>query len=364
VNMKTAAKTIYLFVFFLFGVFLSGCYTQLVVDERSDNDDSYVESDTTNDGKNISINNHYYLDDNYRQSRFRMSFNYYYPSHGSWMADYYYSYFDDPYWGMNRPYYYNPWCYNPPPWAYNPFPYWYDDYYYYGYSHHYPGGYYPVASGMYVPGNDNERIRRGGSTRDPNAVRERNPISVASPTGISKTETSAPRLREPVANGNPNDEAQPLSGKRVREETPWWERSKREESIRQREANPNRSGDGNSDARPVEQDRRRRNEQPTYTPPAKTNGSGDTEARPVEQNRRRRNDQPTYTPPAKTNGSGGSEARPRERERRQSTYNAPQRRTQPSYSPTPRTENRSHGESNSGGSRSGGNSGGERRRAE
>ena len=322
----------------------AGCYTELATIEQ--NDQQYVsDSDTAYENGNTTINNHYYLDDDYRRSRFRVSFNYYYPTYSPWISSYYYSYFDDPYWGM----------YPRPMWGYDPFyphyggclypsPY-YDPWYpYYSPVAYYPG-YFPSSVYGNNPGTPN-RTRTGGSTRDPQSDIRSRPL----PSTIPQTDPSIPvtstgtRLRD-------NGEALPAGtvDKGRTPEKPWWEKMNTDRPTRVAdEGRPTaieRKGTRSSgesvpaytppvrerpssttDERPVE---RPKNTNPSYTSP-KSDRPG-TDARPVEQPKR---NEPRYSPPVKQSVPK-DEARPveRNRETRQPSYNPPSQSSHPQSAP-------------------------------
>ncbi len=295
----------------------SGCYTQMISDDRN-YDDGYAYSDTTNDGGNVAINNHYYLDDNYRRSRFRVSFNYYYPTfHSSWISSYFYSYYDDPYWGFGSPYY-NPWICYPSPWVYNPPywypPHWYNPYPYWGY-HHYPYWYYNPGPLTYSPPiNNDKRYRNDGPERiNPRgeAPQERAPITVGSP-GISAPQNTDIGRREPIDERVPRETAQ--SVERRGNETPWWERRAKENTDQRAEresvARP-REERRSKDVAPAERQSQRQ-ERPRYVVP-KEQRQRDADAKPREERRSynsepQRSNTPSYTPPANNNGGNSREA--------------------------------------------------------
>ncbi|GEM_PF-2808615 len=319
--MKSVLKKIFVGTFALSGLVLAGCYTEVATRDTGNDYPAYTESDTSVDGENITINNHYYLDDDYRRSRFRLSFNYYYPSyHSSWIASYYYSYYNDWYWGWRRPFYYNDWCYHPNPYWYpgyvwNP----YYDPYYYPYPYYYPS---PVYG--YTPPANPGRVRDNGPSRDITDPGGRTrPLPSAPSPGT--TVASSPRVHESV----PVNEAQPAKGGRVRDEVPWWERANKE---RPRTDNVG-SRAGNEEAKPID----RRRESPSVATPKPK--SPKEEARPVE---RRRDNPRRYTPPRKDEPKQREEAKPveRPRERQQPAYNPPPKNNPPppSYNPPPQND--------------------------
>ena len=330
-------------------VLYAGCYTELAPVERNDNDFAY-DSDTTYDNGNTTVNNNYYLDDNYRQSRFRVSFNYYYPTYSSWISSYYYSYFNDSYWGMyHRPsWYYDPFfsyyspygCLYPSPY-YDP---WYSYYPHGGYYSGYYQGYYNPPVYANNPPSPN-RPRGDGPSRDPQLEPRDRPI----PAPSSPTETPSlgkdtnVRPRGPV-------EAIPVKSPETRRapEKAWWEKLNTERPVRVADdARPTENEKGN---RPV------RENTPTYTPPLNNNPNPSTDDRPVH---RPKNNHPTYTPPRNSNpnddsrpverpkrneqqytppvrhSTPGTEARPVERshESRQPSYSPPRQSAPPAQAP-------------------------------
>lgn len=329
----------------------AGCYTELATVERNDAEYVYDSDTTSEDGKTV-INNHYYLDDSYRQSRLRVSFNYYYPSHTSWIGSYYNSYFNDYYWGMSyRPsWYYDPfYSYGYPYYGCGyPSPY-YDPWY----PYYRPVAYYPVyAPPIYVIGSGNPgRTRSGGASRDPqNDLRSR-PIPGPSTDPVSTAAAPEERPRG-------TDEAVSTQRPGRTPERPWWERVNTENGTR-----------NSGEARPVEVtkgERAPRDEASPTAPPVYTrpeNGREDRliernkpgkpryesgtkerqpEARPVERPRR---GEVRSSSPAASSG-GNSEARPIER---------PRESSRPSYTPAPQsappqsTPPRSSGGSSGGG---------------
>ncbi len=300
--MKLLIKKIAIPFLFLAGVMWSGCYTEVAT--RSYDGEYYdadVSSDTTVNDSNVTINNNYYLDDNYRQSRFRLSFNYYYPSyyHSSLIGSYYYSYFDDPYWGFGPRWSYFDYgygCIYPRPYVYDP---WWP--YYGGYYHHYPIYYQHPIYGYNPPTVDpGNRRRADGPSRDLPNVRERS-RPIPTPTSPSPTVASTPRVRE----SSPRDEgttvAQP---RRSRDEVPWW---KRNEGTRNRESvnPPPAQNNPNKEARPAE---RKRENQRASVAPSRRNDAPQQQARPAQ--RQRENRQPSYSPPPQRSSSQPSYAPP------------------------------------------------------
>ena len=305
---------------------LTGCYTELATTERSDREEAY-DSDTTYDNGNTTINNNYYLDDNYRQSRLRVSLNYYYPTYSSWIGSYYNSYFDDPYWGMYHRsigYYDACYPYYPPyGWCYSPYPYidpWFSYYppvaYYPGYHHGYYPGYHSQSSYGYTP-NEPNRPRTDGSTRDPRNDDRSRPIPIAIPaTQVPATGTSTVvRQREPV--------------EKVPVRTPergWWEKDRQtrvaDETPVNRPATNRRVGDRQNSKREDQSVDQPKNDRPAN----KDRGT----------QKMKREDQ-SSTPSVKQSGTKNEVRRTeRPRESRQPSYNPPRQSTQ-SQSPPPRS---------------------------
>jgi len=334
---------------------LAGCYTELATVERQESDIAY-DSDTSYDEGNTTINNHYYLDDDYRQSRLRVSFNYYYPTYSSWISSYYHSYFNDYYWGMSyRPsWYYDPfYTYYPPyGWCYYPSPYYHPWYPYYPPIAYYPG-YYSMPVYANNPATPN-RPRTDGPTRDPQPEDRLRPIPGTTPT------TEPPITSTDVR--PTTGEARPIETSGRKPEQPWWERLNTER--------PTKLAD---EARPIDNDKGNkppRENVPGYNPPTLDRPNSDGEARPTEHPK---NSQPTYTPPK--NKRPGSEDRPVERPKRgEPKYSPPVKQSvpkdearpverpretrQPSYNPPPQsTPPQSAPPRSSGGSSSSGGSG-------
>ncbi len=298
----------------------SGCYTELATVEQTDRDYAY-DTDTTYDESPTTITNHYYLDDDYRRSRLRASFHYYYPENTSWIGAYYNSYFNDPYWGMRQ------WSWSYDPW-YGYYPAYYPSWHclpYDPWHPYYPIVYYPVyyPSPAYVSTQpvSPPRIRTGGASRDGNTSDIRSRPITSMPTETQATSVRTGRVIDKEAVPVPQE------SRKRNNEVSWWDRNKTEQP---------------KEARPVERPRNIR----TQNPPEKAN-KGNGEAVPVE--RRREVRKPTYTPaqkPSTPNDEARSVERPRE-SRRQS-YNPPAQQSTPS-APAP-----SRGGSNSGSSSSSG----------
>ncbi len=315
-------------------VLFSGCYTELATVERTDRNYAY-DSDTTYEEGSAAINN-YYLNDDYRRSRLRVSFHYYYPENTSWIGGYYNSYFNDPYWGMR------PWS-----WAYDPWYGYYPSYYptwgcppYYDPWHpYYPSvAYYPgyYTSPVYVniqPAIPS-RIRTEGSSRDGNNTEIRNrPI----PSPSSETQVTTVRTE-----GRDNTEAVPVSTpvRKRGNDVSWWDRRDNEQAKEARPVDqtrvgraasaPEKQNRGNEEAIPI--DRSRETRRPTYTPSPKPSSPND-ESRPVERPRETRRQTPTYTPSPKSSAPS-DEAKPveRPRESRRESYNPPPQQSAPAPS--------------------------------
>ncbi|MDD8016811.1 MAG: hypothetical protein PHP42_00410 [Bacteroidota bacterium] len=331
--MKSVLKKYLLGVAAFGGLIFSGCYTEVSTLDNDHQQYAYTdESDTTVTDKDVTINNNYYLDDDYRQSRFRLSFNYYYPTYQpSWIAGYYYSYYDDWNFGWHQPFYYNDWCYNP-------HPYWYHSWYYDPFYNPYPYYYYHTPGYAYAPPSNPGRIRNNGPSRDaanPNGRTRSNP-SIPSPGTAVATTSPTPRVRETAR----DNDAQPVTTRR-RAEVPWWERVNNEQQ-RTRDNEARNSGNA---VRPGERQR-------VDSGPTQGTKSGD-----ARQNNRRRESSPAYSPPARRNNSGDAKPAERQRGRREQSYSPPTQNRQPAYSPPP---------SNTGGRGRGGESsgGGGRKRSE
>lgn len=302
---------------FVVSALLTGCYTHLATDELQSSDNDYAYSDTTQDDSgNVTINNHYYLDDDYRQARFRLSFNYYYPSYSSWIGSYYHSYYDDWYWGFGwnpRPYptwgnyygyypYYSSWVYYPYPY----YPYRYDSWHPY-YSPYWTWnsttGYYPSAA--------QGRVRTEGQTRDINngGRGERSqPIpspKLGTPDAAVAPAAAAPSTRtRSVDVGTATGEVRSTRSGSRRDETPWWERQQQEERSRSRQVTGSQDNNGNSNSPNINNTTKRKPRQsntsvnpggmqkPNYTPPAENDNKNN-----AGRSRRSENNQPSYSAP-------------------------------------------------------------------
>lgn len=288
-------------------VLFSGCYTELATVERNDRDYAY-DSDTTYEEGSTAINNHYYLDDDYRRSRLRTSFHYYYPENTSWIGGYYNSYFNDPYWGMRQ------WS-----WRYDPWYGYYPTYYptwgcppYYSWNSYYPyGGYYPVyyPHPIYVnntpaiPGN---KRRADGPSREGTTVADRS-RPIPDPSSSGTVVATTPKMRESA----PVDKVTPVTRpERTRDESPWWERTNNDGDRSSKDGSKRRDGetvkrnrDGqtmnpssqNKPNREVKPTERKRDDQRAYIPSSRGTDTKQSGSRPVE--RQRENRQPSYSPP-------------------------------------------------------------------
>lgn len=331
--MKTAVKFLPLIVIFS-GVAFSGCYTELATTDN-DGDEYYANSDTTYDENgNVVINNNYYLDDNYRRSRFRVSFNYYFPSyHSSWIASYYYSYYDEWYWGWHRPwwwYHYYPYytVIYPTPWwppIYDPwYPYWY-----YPAVVYYPPYYYPPYYG-YNPPVTTGRVRTDGSTRDQRDPGERARPIPTTPSPGTTVAAGGTEVRERI----PTERATTIN-EREREK-PWWEKIGSAQQVEQRK-------------RVVDEPRRseERTDRAATPPPVRVKPRED---RKVEEGTK--NETPRYHPPRRSTPQNDQPPAERPRDERRS-YSPPQRQA-----PPPSSAPRSNGGGTSG---TGQNNGGRKR---
>ena len=304
----------------------SGCYTELATVEQNDRDYA-SDSDTTYEEGSTTINNHYYLDDDYRRSRLRVSFHYYYPENTSWIGAYYNSYFNDPYWGMRSWYWsYDPWygyypSYYYPTWGCPPYDPWYP---YYHPVVYYPGYY---SSPVYVsnqPANT-PRIRTEGSSRDANAtgIRSREIAPPSSETQVTTIRTDRRNDKDVLPETTP-------VRKRGNEES-WWERKDNEQV---KEARPvDKPRDGRSPR--VSEKQSRGNEEPVS----------------VEQPRSREVKKSTYVPPKSSTPSGESKPADRPRESRRQSYNPPPQQSSPT---SPSAPSRGGGSGSSTSSSSGG----------
>jgi hypothetical protein len=331
----------YLIVFSSVVIF-SGCYTELATVERNDRGYAY-DSDTTYEEGSTAINNNYYLDDDYRRSRLRVSFHYYYPENTSWIGGYYNSYFNDPYWGM-RPFSwtYDPWYGYYPTWGCPPY---YDPWHpYYPPVVYYPGYYPSPVYGNNTPSIPIKGHRADGPSREGTTITDRSsPIPNPSST---TTVATTPRTRESV----PIDKVTPVTrpGK-TRDETPWWERKNNEQTKESRPVDrprigrtpnaPEKQSRGNEEATSVDRPRETKRPSPKSSVP-------NNESRPVDRPRETR--RPAYSPSPKPSAPS-NDARPveRPRESRRESYNPPSQQS----APAPSRGSGSSGSSSSSGGR-------------
>ena len=194
------------------GFFFAGCYTHMEsMSEGSsvgrDSGDDYVYNDSTN-SSNDSTGANYFSDDDYRESNYRASFDYYCPP----------AYI----WGSNICY--DPWydqCWYPGPYWTGYSPYWGWGY---GYWPYYGGGFgYRGYRGEHGRGYFAGRTRTIGSTRGGigyfvgrGAAGSRGGVPYAGGTVSSRARTST----VPVAG------TAVASQTRSRQEVPWWQRAK------------------------------------------------------------------------------------------------------------------------------------------
>jgi hypothetical protein len=269
------------------GLFFAGCYTHMetIRDSGSggrDGDD-YAYNDSTN-ASNDTTGANYFSDDDYRESCYRTSFDYYSPPAYMWGSNICYDPWYDYYW-------------YPGPYWYGYYPYWGWGY---GYWPYYGGGfrgYHEGRRGDFFAG----RTRTIGGTRGGDGfLRGRNVAS--SPRAIPFASGAASsRTRTPVA---PEAAVASTSRTRSRQEVPWWERAKsssEDSPNRSRVATRTQSAEGKGSA--VNQRRNTLN-------PSKSGAN----ARQVNQHRGRMQ-------PARV-GSGGSQSR--QAARQGSPHSSPQ----------------------------------------
>ena len=350
--MKTIRGFINLRHLLLAGFFFAGCYTQMESvgnegsDRRNGDRDDYAYSDSTSDqDSGGTVVDNYFNDDNYRSMRYRMSFNYYYPSRhmwaaGIWFDPWYDSFYADPW---------DPW-YRPGLWyptiAY-PYPYWYPGWGYYphygpsyGYGH-WRGNNYPLYGAAVEPG----RRRTTGSTRGDDAGLRIRGGAVAPATNPAPANATPGGVRTRDVPGSvapATTDADRSTRRRSREEVPWWERAKSSPD-RSRVADDNTSR-GN---------RVRKSDDPSST----------AARQKVEQKSAKKNDQQAkqrdrrqQTPQAR--------AADRARQKPGTSLSPRSRQETPRYSSPPRESGRSRG-SGTGGSSTGASRGsGERGRRE
>ena len=235
-NMKKNRNIINLPILLLSGFFFAGCYTQMESvgnegsDRRNGDRDDYTYNDSTNDqDSGATTADNYFNDDGYRSMRYRMSFDYYYPSRhmwaaGVWFDPWYDGFYADPW---------DPW-YRPGLWyptiAY-PYPYWSRGWGYYphygsayGYGH-WRGNNFPMYGTTIEPG----RRRTTGNTRGDDAGLRIRGGAVSPVTNPAAGSTSPGGLRTRDVPGSVTHaatEADRSTRRRTREEVPWWERSR------------------------------------------------------------------------------------------------------------------------------------------
>lgn len=350
--MKTVMRFFPLYSLVIISATFIGCYTEFAASESNgySDDGYYADTDTTFDEEGtVIVNNNYYLDDDYRRSRFRLSFNYYYPSyHSSWIAGYYYSYYDDPYWGWHRPWWWyhhyphytiiypNPWW---PP-IYDP---WYP-YPYYPVAVYYPPYYNPHSYG-YNPPADPGRIRGNGSTRDPRDPGDRNkpiPPPVTPGTTIA---TGTPPSRE----HNRVDRIDPADDTKT-DNRPWWEKVKARPDAGEKKTDRVASDrtpprDDRTVSQPPVKDMPRDDRRVSTPPPVKIKPRDDR-----KDNEDAKSKKPTYNPSKKSvpHNEGRRVERPRDDRR---SYTPPPAKQSPPQSASPRSGGGSSGGSNNGGGR-------------
>lgn len=320
--LKICCAAVVLFAF-------SGCYTELMT--RDDGDDGLAYADDSTAAGATTIVNNYYLNDDFRHSRLRSTFHYYYPQYTSWIGGYFNSYYNDPYWGFGwgigyyDPYrwgcqypYYDPWLYPYyPPVAYYPI---YHPHYYPG--HHYPGydGGLGYGGGSIDPG----RPRSSGPSRDVAGSDERSRPLPGPSTTPPVTVMNRPRVPDAAPVAAPTER---------RREQAWWERNNDAQPVTGRDRR------GSESATPAGRQQRQGNGEAVTVEPRKGNGST---GRTGQEGRRREESRWTPSP---GQSAPQREARPREAQR-------------PSYAP-PSSSAPSH---SGGGHTGGGSSGGGRKR--
>ncbi len=192
------------------GFFFAGCYTHMETvrdgGPGGGDGDYYAYTDSTN-ASNDTTGANYFSDDDYRESNYRASFDYYAPP----------AYI----WGSNICY--DPWyddCWYPGSYWYGYYPYWGFGYGY-GYGSYYGGGYgyRGYRGGNYYAG----RTRTIGTTRGGyGLLGGRSPAG--SPRGIPLA-SGAASTRTRTQNA-PQVAAATTSQSRSRQEVAWWERGR------------------------------------------------------------------------------------------------------------------------------------------
>ncbi len=235
--MKTI-RSLYNFLMFfpVAGFFFAGCYTHMETmrDEGSggrDGDD-YAYIDSTN-ASNDTTGANYFSDDDYRESRYRASFDYYAPPAYIWGSNICYDPWYDDCWYPTLGY----------PYWYGYDPYWGMGYGYWGYGDGYGGyGYRGGYTGNYFAG----RTRTIGGTRGGAGFSGARGVAGSPGAGRLASEAVSSRTRNPVA---PMAAAGATSQSRSRQEVPWWERAKSSTEAspsRTRVATRTQSAGGNS----------------------------------------------------------------------------------------------------------------------
>jgi hypothetical protein len=291
--MKTLRSLFNSILFFLISGFVfAGCYTRMetVNDEESGTGD-YTYNDSTAALSDTSSAT-YFNDDGYRESQYRMSFDYYCPPSYVWGTGVWF----DPWYGD----YGYPWGGWYPTLAY-PYPYWYGHYPYYGrdygYWPYYGSGYRGGRGGNFFAG----RPRTTGSTRGGDGfMRARGgtgtPGAISPASGVASSRTRTPGVPELAATNN--------SRTHSREEVPWWQRAKtptaersqaagRNPSIVARARNAGNPSRNSANPRQVRQHNGR-------SQPAQVRGTG-PQSRPAA-----RQQSPHYSSPQHSSGGSGS----------------------------------------------------------
>ena len=204
--MKTIQSYFNLLLFFpAAAFFFAGCYTHMETmsdrDSGSRDGDDYAYTDSTS-ASNDTTGANYFSDDDYRESQYRTSFDYYCPPAYMWGTNICYDPWYDDYW-------------------YPTYPYWNGYYPYYGrgygYWSYYGGGYRGGHRGNFFAG----RQRTMGGTRGGDGF-FRGRATAGSPGAI-------PFANRGVSSGT-RTQAAPVAAatttSRSRQEVPWWQRAK------------------------------------------------------------------------------------------------------------------------------------------
>ncbi|NUN10214.1 MAG: hypothetical protein HUU54_13660 [Ignavibacteriaceae bacterium] len=312
-------KTLRFLTLAVFAVFLSGCYTQLAIEERrpertytyeSYGDEEYTESDTIyydeEEASQGEVKNIYIL------PGYRRYLWHYYPSTSIVIGSGYY--FDYWLWDTWYPrwWYWDPWY---PPVAYYPFWYYHPNYYYYG-GYHWDN--YNNPKTYKYRDNNISRIRnndggRGSSYTTRDAIKAYDRNRPATREGVGARESIGTReaisTRESEVNRNGRVSTQGRTGV-TREENKGTVRD------------GNRTKDpGNTGRTPEVRPRQRENDReparerkPVYVPrerkkdtekkaPARSNESERRRVVPNDDNSGRRSTPPSYNPPSNNGGS-------------------------------------------------------------